>query len=65
MKLVYLKPDSKPLKKISKDRLLREMLKEAIGLLFLESEYNSEAALRTKIKNTVLKRLHAEKTKGN
>jgi len=55
-KLSFLKPDRR---KISKERLYKEMLSEAISIIFMEIEPEvSIQAIRTRIKKTVLKRLN-------
>lgn len=47
-----------PRKKIDKLRLYKEMLREAIAIIVLETDATSEASVRMKIKNTVAKRLN-------
>lgn len=58
MKLKFFKPD---LPKISKERLHKEMLREAIAIIVLETEANSEAAVREKLKRIALTRLKAKR----
>jgi len=54
MKLKFFKPDKK---KVNKQKLQKEMLREAIALLVLNTDAPSEQAVRMKIRNTVLRRL--------
>lgn len=56
MKLTELKFFKPPRKKTNKLRLYKEMLREAIAIIVLETDATSEASVRTKIKNTVTKR---------
>lgn len=55
MKLRIVKLPNK--KKINKHYIHREMLREAIALLFLETDCKSESYLRQKIRNTALTRI--------
>lgn len=55
-KLTYFKPDKK---KISKERLYKEMLAEAINIIYLEIEEDvGIQAIRARIKKKVLQRLN-------
>lgn len=54
LKLKFLRPDKK---KINKHDLQREMLNEAIALIVLNSDYNSEQYVRAKLREVAKERL--------
>ncbi len=58
LKLKFFRPERK---KINKYNLQREMLNEAIALLVLNTDYNSEQYLRTKLREIAKERLLKKK----